>query len=302
MTTSNNSCRCSKHCKTLGFILGLISLVAVAGCSRNGAAEQASCAAEKGTSTHGIDYLLPTPEELISHLGNNNVTLKNEQFIDLQKCCSVTQPSYKAIYFGITYSDFLYLSYFSQSSQALDYLNALKRLSNELGITNRLNNGYFTRMESNLTNVDSLKTISLELSIEVFKNIETMGGKELYTKIGIGTTIEALYLATQSVENIDGNEKLIARIVEMGLFFDHYMENYKQQKDDNEASAELLDDLNAIKDGFYALNEGAKKHEPTRHLPVNKSRQLDPRTNNEKYLGLKRQVELIRENIFEQKY
>ena len=300
MTSSNNSYKRSKYCKMPGLILGLIVFVAMVGCG--GTDKQDSSIVGEDTSTVGLDYLLPTPEELISHLADNNLTFKNKQFINLQKCSSVSLPRYKAIYFGITYSDFLYLSYFNQGSRALDYLNALKKLSTELGITNKLNNDYFARMESNLANVDSLKIISLELSIEVFKNIETIGGKELYTQIGIGTIIEALYLATQSIEKVDGNEKLVARVVEMGLFFDNYMENYTQHRADDEVSTKLLDDLNSIKDGFYALNEDTKKHEPTKHLAVNKNKQRDTRTNNEKYHGLKRQVELVRENIFEQKY
>ncbi len=296
--------------KNIVRVLALSMLVVTYSCGGPSANKNSADDMANDSITAGMDYLLPTPEELISNLADNNFTFNDKNLLDIKSIDKITLTRYRALYFGITYSDFLYLSYFNKGYKALDYLNALKKLSTDLGITNNLNEEYLNRMEKNLTNVDSLKIISIELSIEVFKNIETLGGKELYAQIGIGTIIEALYLATQSIETVDGNEELVARVVEMGLFFDNYMENYAQYKPKDDAANQLLTDLNAIKDGFYALNEDAKElvvekktiKDSVALLTFSKSESQKTKLNNEKFVGLKRQIEHVRTLIFEQKY
>ena len=310
MVSINSFFEHNKSRKNIGRILALSMLVVMYSCGGSGADKKDTDIAAEDTMTVGMDYLLPTPEELISQLADNNFVFNDKSLLDLKRIDKITLTRYKALYFGITYSDFLYLSYFNKGYKALDYLNALKKLSTSLGITNKLNDEYLTRMEKNLTNVDSLKIISIELSIEVFKNIETLGGKELYAQIGIGTIIEALYLATQSIDKVEGNEQLIARVVEMGLFFDNYMENYAQYRPKDTAGAQLLNDLNTIKDGFFALNEDTKElvvekktiKDSVAHLTFSKSESNKTKLNNEKFFGLKRQIEHVRTNIFEQKY
>jgi hypothetical protein len=280
------------------------------GCNNSETNKGSSLTIEEDSTTVGIDYLLPTPEELISDLADNNFTFQDKNLVNLQVINKATLTRYKALYFGVTYSDFLYLSYFNKGYKALNYLNALKKLSTELGITSRLNDQYLARMEKNLTNIDSLKIISIELSIEVFKNIETLGGKELYAQIGVGTIVEALFLATQSIDKIEGNEQLVSRVVEMGLFFDNYIENYAQYKPNDEPSDSLLNDLNSIKRGFYELNKDAQALEVEKktikdsiaYLTFAKKANKEGITNNEKFLVLKRQIEHVRASIIEQKY
>lgn len=291
-------------------ILGISLLMVMLGCSSSETNKGSSITIEEDSITVGIDYLLPTPEELISDLADNNFTFQDKNLVNLQVINKATLTRYKALYFGVTYSDFLYLSYFNKGYKALNYLNALKKLSTELGITSRLNDQYLARMEKNLTNIDSLKIISIELSIEVFKNIETLGGKELYAQIGVGTIVEALFLATQSIDKIEGNEQLVSRVVEMGLFFDNYIENYAQYKPNDEPSDSLLNDLNSIKRGFYELNKDAQALEVEKktikdsiaYLTFAKKANKEGITNNEKFLVLKRQIEHVRASIIEQKY
>ncbi len=291
-------------------ILGISLLMVMLGCSSSETNKGSSITIEEDSITVGIDYLLPTPEELISDLADNNFTFQDKNLVNLQVINKATLTRYKALYFGVTYSDFLYLSYFNKGYKALNYLNALKKLSTELGITSRLNDQYLARMEKNLTNIDSLKIISIELSIEVFKNIETLGGKELYAQIGVGTIVEALFLATQSIDKIEGNEQLVSRVVEMGLFFDNYIENYAQYKPNDEPSDSLLNDLNIIKRGFYELNKDAQALDVEKktikdsiaYLTFAKKANKDEITNNEKFLVLKHQIERVRASIIEQKY
>jgi len=291
-------------------ILGISLLMVMLGCSNSETNKGGSLTIAKDTTTVGIDYLLPTPEELISDLADNNFTFQDKNLVNLQVINKATLTRYKALYFGVTYSDFLYLSYFNKGYKALNYLNALKKLSTELGITSRLNDQYLARMEKNLTNIDSLKIISIELSIEVFKNIETLGGKELYAQIGVGTIIEALFLATQSIDKMEGNEQLVSRVVEMGLFFDNYTENYAQYRPNDESSSSLLSDLNSIKQGFYELNKNAQALEVEKktikdsiaYLTFTKKANKEEITNNDKFLILKQQIERVRTSIIEQKY
>ncbi len=290
--------------------MGISLLMVILGCSSSETNKGSSLTIEEDSTTVGIDYLLPTPEELISDLAENNFAFQDKNLVNLQVINKATLTRYKALYFGVTYSDFLYLSYFNKGYKALNYLNALKKLSTELGITSRLNEEYLARMEKNLTNIDSLKIISIELSIEVFKNIETLGGKELYAQIGVGTIVEALFLATQSIENIEGNEQLVSRVVEMGLFFDNYIENYAQYKPNDEPSDSLLNDLNIIKRGFYELNKDAqglavqKKtiKDSIAYITFARKAKKDQATNNERFLVLKHQIERVRASIIEQRY
>jgi len=281
------------------------------GCSTTSSSGATDTVAQvQDTTTVGIDYLLPTPEELISSLADNNFGYKDTQLLDLKMVDKVTLTRYKALYFGVAYTDFLYLSYFNKGYKALDYLKALKKLATELGISNQMNQNYLDRMEKNLTNVDSLKIISIEMSIEVFKNIETLGGQELFSEVGVGTIVEALYLASISIDDVNKQQALVKQVVDMGLFFDNYRENFAQYSPKDSASAKMMRDLNTIKDGFYSLNENnnslsvVKKTvtDSTATIILKEEGEKQSRYSTEKFLLLKKQIQEIRQNIFSQKY
>jgi|GEM_PF-1481869 len=300
--------------RAFGFIgFGLWASLLIVGCQGNSSTSGGNTdtvALNQDTTTVGIDYLLPTPEELISSLADNDFGYKEAQLLDLKIVDKVTLTRYKALYFGVAYTDFLYLSYFNKGYKALDYLKALKKLATELGISSQMNKDYLDRMEKNLTNVDSLKIISIEMSIEVFKNIETLGGQELFSEVGVGTIVEALYLASISIDDVNKQQNLVKQVVDMGLFFDNYRENFAQYSPKDPASAKLMTDLNAIKDGFYSLNENVESikvvkriiSDSTANLILKEQGGKNGKYNVEKFLQLKKQIQEIRQNIFNQNY
>ncbi len=294
--------------------IGLLILFGMVGCqgssSTSGSGATDTVAQVQDTATVGMDYLLPTPEELISSLSDNNFDYKDVPLLDLKIVDKVTLTRYKALYFGIAYADFLYLSYFNKGYKALDYLKVLKTLATELGISNKMNDDYLGRMEKNLTNVDSLKNISIEMSVEVFKNIETLGGQELFSEVGVGTIVEALYLASVSIDDVNKQQELVKQVVDMGLFFDNYRENFAQYSPKDQASIKLMHDLNVIKDGFYSLNNDVEGisvvkrtiSDSTAMLTLQEKGAKSTKYSAEKFLQLKKQIQQIRQNIFSQSY
>jgi len=103
----------------------------------------------------------------------------------------------KGLNLGIYGADLGYVNLYGQTQDAVNYLNAAKKLSDELGVTSAFSEAFITRFQENLGNTDSLLLIvsdAYQLIDEYLQNNENndIGGLVL-----AGGWIEALYFTTE---------------------------------------------------------------------------------------------------------
>jgi len=120
----------------------------------------------------------------------------------------------KALNLGVYAVDLSYAKYFDQFDQAGKYLKAMHKLSTDLGIPDDKFMLSLKRIENNLANKDSLVKIANELYTVTEKYLKENERESAAAFIIAGGWTEALYIATNLVDNRKNDVELIERIAD----------------------------------------------------------------------------------------
>jgi hypothetical protein len=131
-----------------------------------------------------------------------------------EKVNSYETSTDKALNLGVYAVDLTYAKYFDQFEQAGKYLKNMNKLSTELGIPNDKFLKSVKRIETNLTNKDSLVFIANELYKSTEEYLKANDRESAASLIIAGGWTEALYIATQLVDIHKSDIELIERIAE----------------------------------------------------------------------------------------
>ena len=124
---------------------------------------------------------------------------------------------------GIYSSDLAYTVLNKQSQQASKYMEAVKRLSDELGMSSLFDaDDYLIRFKNNLNNEDSLINVVCQLKGEMDIFMQDNEKEKQTLMIFIGAWIENMYIATQLTKEAN-KEKIAMRIAEQKYILNSLM-------------------------------------------------------------------------------
>jgi len=141
---------------------------------------------------------------------------------------------------------------YDQLSESAQYLNVIKKLSEQVGILNSLNQSLFNRIEDNTNNKDSL----IFLISDIYKDIDSYLLENNQEEIGVliitGGWIESLYLLTK-IAQLTNNPEVILRIGEqkspLNNIIDLLQPFYNNNYDNLDYLMEELVDLSIVFEG-----------------------------------------------------
>jgi hypothetical protein len=190
---------------------------------------------EKFNEAKQVVYSLPSPQEVnIILLENKNITfdptlLNSDKLVD-----KYTSDLSRALNLGIYSADISYASLFEQNQLAINYMNAAKKLADQLGILNYFTKQDIEQIENNVTNRDEIMKIITQAYMKSDAQLQEDHRDDIGALILIGGWIEGMYLAVNLAHcNVKENPKLINSIMEQQLSlallvdFLHYYENDK---------------------------------------------------------------------------
>lgn len=164
----------------------------------------------------------------------------------------ITQ-SQKAVNLGIYGADLCYSSTYNQSQETMAYLNASKKLIEDLSISTTFNNNLVQRIESNLQNKDSLIAIISDSFYDTYNYLMQNKQDKVSVLIMSGSWVEALYISTQISMNAKKDEKLVAIVASHMNALNKLNEILAPLKDDNEV-APIYKSILDIKTLFDSYN------------------------------------------------
>ena len=293
----------------LSLILISILVITISGCKTDSKKKEASQEVQKTDSINRqrIDYLLPSPQELMSFVKDEGLTYKENLVFNLEDIEKINLFRNQALYFGVYFCDFYYLSVFEKNTQSLKYLATLRQLSVKLGIDNLFKESFFKRMEANSSNLDSLKEISIELSFDVFNSLEQTDNQMLFSIIGIGSIVESLYLTSTSITDFNKQASIVSSVYDIGEFYENFFSSFLIFCSDNPSLKPLLDDLTTIRELLHKnkdLQEKgiASKQVNSSGIKVTLNEKKKGAINEADFNELKDKVSSIRSKIVNQQY
>jgi hypothetical protein len=143
-------------------------------------------------SPHEIPYLLETTgAEFNQGLVNDNK--KVDQYL--------TRSEKAAMNLGVYATDIGYLSSYDKTQDAIDYLNASKKLADNLGILGAFDVTILERFEANIGNKDSLANLLDKTISETDAYLQDNSRDKLAALMLAGSAIEGLYISTGVIKS-----------------------------------------------------------------------------------------------------
>jgi DNA-directed RNA polymerase subunit F len=167
-------------------------------------------------------FSIPSPLQTSVLLKESGAKYSKELLNPSSNLSSYSTNFKKAVNLGIYGADLGYVVIYNQTQDALGYMNASKRLSDDLNVSGAFNETLMKRFEKNMSNTDSLLAIfssAYRLTDEFLKNNDR---SEVSGLIIAGGWLESMYFTTHILQNdFNNRQNVLQRVAEQRNTLDH---------------------------------------------------------------------------------
>jgi len=217
-------------CKPI-LILFLLIILFIVSCKNNSEKNTSSDQAhlrEIDTSSVILKYnntlfTIPSPFQVSSVIKSTNIEF-NKELINLPDNVSNYTTNFKqSLNIGIYGTDLGYLNIYDQIPDIISYFTVIKKLSEELGISDAIQYELIDRIEKNIDNQDSLLFFLTNTYREFDKYLKNNNRKDVGVLIIAGGWIESLYILSH-IANENKRRIIINRLGEQKHPLDNLIE------------------------------------------------------------------------------
>lgn len=147
-------------------------------------------------------YNIPSPSEIPYLLQATGAEYNQSLLNDRKKADSYASRSDKAaLNLGVYTTDIGYLSSYDKTQEAIDYLNAAKKLADNLGVIGTFDTEVLKSFETNISNKDSLASILDRAVKSTDKYLKDDSKNRLAALLLTGSFVEGLYISTGLIKS-----------------------------------------------------------------------------------------------------
>lgn len=148
-----------------------------------------------------VVYNIPSPAEIPYLLQRTGAEFNPTLVHDRKKVDSYTSRGDKAaLNLGVYAADIGYLSSYEKTQEAIDYINASKKLADNLNIVGTFDTDLLKQFEANVSNKDSLASLLNRAVQRTDSYLQDDNRNKLAALVLTGSFIEGLYIATELVQ------------------------------------------------------------------------------------------------------
>lgn len=212
-----------------------------------------------------VVYNIPSPSEIPYLLEATGAEYNQSLINSRQKADQYGTINDKAaLNLGVYAADIGYLSSYGKTQEAIDYLNACKKLADNLGVIGSFDVNILQQFESNIGNKDSLASI-LNRSIQKTDSyLKDDSRNKLAALMLTGSFVEGLYISTGLIKSYPKNilpddarnlilTPLMRVILEQEKSVDELLKMLNTI-DQSEPVGGIVSDLTALRASYRALN------------------------------------------------
>jgi hypothetical protein len=198
-----------------------------------------------------VIYTMPSPMEMASILKKTGLTYDSEVMADHEGAKNQMTTFEIASNLGLYFSDLSYSSQFNQAQEAMNYMVAIQRLGDQLGITSILNENTVKRLEDNSENKDSLVAIVSEVYFDLDASLQEDNKHEVSAMMFVGAWVEGMHIACSIAGE---SEEIRNKIADQA----NSLNNLTKMLDEYPENTSLLDFNKELK-ALLALFPGGEK-------------------------------------------
>ena len=196
------------------------------------------------TTFDGKLFSVPSPIQTALLIKSADLNYNEKLLNPVSNQSNYTESNSKALNLGIYGADLGYVTLYDQNAQAMNYLNAVESLSNDLGMGGAFDADFLTRFENNSSNEDSMLVILTDAFRKGDNFLKENERKNVSALILTGGWLESIYFATNLYEK-SGNKDILTRIGEQKQSLETILEILNEYNKDgqNDDIIEMLDEL-----------------------------------------------------------
>jgi len=193
---------------------------------------------------HKKYYKIPLSIDLLNYIKDHNKNYNPELLNSVSNSDKYFNEDKKQINFGVYVTDLGYTSIFKQNQRSIEYFNVLKRMAEDLNITEGYGESLLKRIDRNINNSDSLKYIAEESYWDAFLGLEEKGKKKVLVNIIFGSWLESIYISSHTFTEKD--KDMLMLLVGQSMVIEN-IKNYIMMEPYNEADySNVMEDLKQI--------------------------------------------------------
>lgn len=212
-----------------------------------------------------VVYNLPSPTE-IPYLLQQTGAEYNQSLINSRSKVDQygSRTDKAALNLGVYAADIGYLSSYDKTQEAIDYLNASKKLADNIGVIGTFDVNVLKRFESNISNKDSLANILNAAVQSSEKYLKDDSRNKLAALLLSGSFIEGLYISTGLIKTYpkdllpdDSRNLVLTPLMRVILEQEKSVDELTAMLtavDQEEPVASLVADLKTLQASYKALN------------------------------------------------
>jgi len=238
------------------FVYLLITLAMATSCKSGGQDKNATVEIPDSVLNQGIEISeevmqdivqnISSPVEMAAMIKDLGVPYSIKYISSTNRVGNLTTSYQQSLNLGIYAADLGYLNMYNKTTAVIDYLTAIKTLSDQIKVGQFFDFTTLKRLATNSKNLDSLMYISVHSFNQMDKYLHSNNRTNLSTLIVTGVWIEGLYLGTQ-VYKVSPDKQLADRIGEQKLTLDQLILVLDKFKKDKQYE-KLLNELLVLKD------------------------------------------------------
>lgn len=195
-----------------------------------------------------VTYQIPSPDELFALIKNSGCKFR-EDLLNSDKTVYESKSA-QELNLGIYAADLAYLAAFEKFQPSLKYFAKVKSMSDQIGISTAIGNDMYSRLEKNITNSDSLLSITNNSYYNVVQKLEESGNGETLALLMESGWIESIYITINIFDKYSENNPTIQRLASQKVTFGNLIKNLEKYKDNPDIATQItnLDNLKQIFD------------------------------------------------------
>ena len=217
-----------------------------------------SSEAEKGlVSINQIFHLYPSPGEMLKVIDMTGMSY------DPSLCCPVSQSDRyldnksRTYMLGVYMADLAYNALHGRHEATIDYLEAVRSLSEEIRISEAVDENMVKRAKDNVEYLDSLYIISNEAFMNTLSFCDRNERPGTVVMLSAGAFIESLYLAISLIEDYNVADEILVHLADQKYTLDNFMAFAESVGKEDPGVTETIEDLQNIKKFFDRIEAGS---------------------------------------------
>jgi hypothetical protein len=156
-----------------------------------------------------FEYPIPTSYEVVNMLQRAKANFVFDITNDPENAINYETKWQKAMNLGVYGADLSYSSTYNRQEETTKFLDASRKLVEDLDITTAFNEPMLDRIENNIENKDSLILIVTESFFNTYNYLNRNGEERTSLLVIAGSVIEGLHITSQLIISSDYNENLM---------------------------------------------------------------------------------------------